>query len=176
MLYSDYSAYSIEDMPERWSIPLKKVRLEVEETVHYDVHSSTSSYEWSGSYPTDMGSVRFLPGFAAGQISMPHQLHCIESLQEQLRGSGPDFEKIDWAHTDHCLNYLRQWALCRADLTLEPGDFTHRDFDMDRQGISYECLDWHAVYDGLASDWDTWTTLWVRKRLDRFVLYNGSFK
>ncbi|KAJ6466554.1 hypothetical protein C8R47DRAFT_1153654 [Mycena vitilis] len=32
----------------------------------------------------------------------------------------------DWSRLQHCLNYLREAALCQADMTLETGDFTHK--------------------------------------------------
>ena len=53
----------------------------------------------------------------------------------------------DFARHQHCLNYLRQQALCHLDLTLEPGDFATRDFDVDRVWETHVCYDFEAVWD-----------------------------
>jgi hypothetical protein len=55
-------------------------------------------------------------------VAMFHQLHCLRLFQAALTGQN------DQGHAHHCLNYIRQWSLCQADLTLEAGDFTTQDF------------------------------------------------
>ena len=64
-----------------------------------------------------------------------------------------------WAHIHHvrhCLGYLRTSILCRPDLTLEPGDFTQRDFDVDWVGETHTCRDHSVIYDFLDKDFDDW--------------------
>jgi hypothetical protein len=38
-------------------------------------------------------------------------------------------------------------SLCASDLTLEPGDFTKRNFSDDPFGAIHECVDWTVAYD-----------------------------
>jgi hypothetical protein len=52
-------------------------------------------------------------------------------------------------HVQHCLGYLRALALCASDITLEPGDFTRRDFAAEGSGQTHECTDWSYVYDSI---------------------------
>ena len=64
-----------------------------------------------------------------------------------------------WAHIHHvrhCLGYLRTSILCRPDLTLEPGDFTQRDFDVDWVGETHSCRDHSVIYDFLDKNFDDW--------------------
>ncbi|KAE9388841.1 hypothetical protein BT96DRAFT_890325 [Gymnopus androsaceus JB14] len=72
-----------------------------------------------------------------------HSLHCVYSMQE-------DFDKPDHLHHPshhfiHCLMYFRQIFLCNADLTLEAGDFMHRNLTSDRMGQTRKCRDWSTV-------------------------------
>lgn len=145
--------------------------MEVEESVHYDVSSVTSDYEWSGMYRGGKDSVRIGPELHAAALPMSHQLHCVEALKDELKEGRGFYSSSQKAHTEHCANYLRQWALCRADLTLEPGDFTHRDFDLDRKGATHECLDWSSIYNGLDLDWNAWISFWTSHHLYKFVQF-----
>ena len=74
---------------------------------------------------------------------MFHQLHCLRSIVKKLAAldSGSTAVK-DFGHVEHCLNYLRQTLLCRADGHLESGDYTKQDFDVDRVGDTRVCRDW----------------------------------
>ena len=49
---------------------------------------------------------------------MFHQLHCVEKMRIFL--DNPNDTHVGFGHQQHCMNYLRQLFLCRADLTLEP--------------------------------------------------------
>ncbi|KAH9051170.1 hypothetical protein EDB83DRAFT_2206435, partial [Lactarius deliciosus] len=61
-------------------------------------------------------------------------------------------------HHQHCLNYLRQQALCHPDLTLEPGDFVRRKFGVDRVGQTHMCRDFDTAWDYNATrrNWLDW--------------------
>ena len=59
-------------------------------------------------------------------------------------------------HIHHCFNYLRQWTLCDADATLEPGDFEERDFGRARESGVRACLDWERVYGAVEGNWGEW--------------------
>jgi hypothetical protein len=64
------------------------------------------------------------------------------------------------SHLHHCLNYMRERALCQADLTLEPGDFTQRNFAQDRVGATHVCRDWNAVISKVDDNWNDWVSVW----------------
>jgi len=99
-------------------------------------------------------------------VSLYHQTHCLLNLHAQLAISSPssssppiiddDDRRPRYAHLQHCLNYLRQQALCHPDLTLEPGDFTKRDFDVDRQGETHVCRDFETAWDHNTLRWLEW--------------------
>ena len=59
-------------------------------------------------------------------------------------------------HIGHCLSYLRQNALCGADLALEPGNFEERDFEIDRVGATHTCKQWTGVYSTMNANHDYW--------------------
>jgi len=79
------------------------------------------------------GAARRREPDVCGVALPPNALHCLLNLHAQLSSSPPSITDDDngddgrggrprYAHLQHCLNYLRQQALCHPDLTLEPGD------------------------------------------------------
>lgn len=46
--------------------------------------------------------------------------------------------------------------MCAGNLTLEPGDFTKRNYTQERTGQTHVCRDWTAAYDALADNWVDW--------------------
>lgn len=164
------AAYSVEDFPERWSKPRPRVVMEVEESVHYGIESMASAYEWKELTPGN-APVRVGPNFNVAVLPLAHQLHCVEVFKDTLKRA-PSLSD-DWLHTQHCTNYLRQWAMCRADLTLERGDFAQRHFDWDRTGATHECHDWRGIYEGITADWNDWLSVWHKNDLNRLVPFLG---
>lgn len=73
------------------------------------------------------GLIRKGPDNRAFVVSMFHQLHCMTNFRHaflknsQLAASGA-------AHMGHCLKYIRQEIMCKADLTLEDYDFMSANF------------------------------------------------
>ncbi|KAN0129136.1 hypothetical protein V8E53_013007 [Lactarius tabidus] len=59
-------------------------------------------------------------------------------------------------HHQHCLNYLREQALCRPDLTLEPGDFASRNFEVDSVRQTHTCRDFETAWDYNTRSWLDW--------------------
>ncbi|KAK0214240.1 hypothetical protein EDD85DRAFT_943265 [Armillaria nabsnona] len=96
-----------------------------------------------------MGFTHLGPDNRLFLAEMFHELHCMRMLNLAFARSRVASE----AHNHHCLNYLRQQALCSADLTLEPGDFMERDFVLSRTGSMHVCHDWSAVYSIMADTW-----------------------
>jgi len=128
------------------------VKTFVEETRRYNLSTTEGKDEWAKSYPHGSGSYRLAADSRAVFLAMFHQLHCVETFGKQVIQTGQE----SWPHLQHCLNYLREMALCRPDLTLEPGDFTKRDFEMYRSPSLHVCRDWEVASDILTRNWLDW--------------------
>ncbi|KAI0828644.1 hypothetical protein BC628DRAFT_1409196 [Trametes gibbosa] len=78
-------------------------------------------------------------------ISMVHELHCLDVLRVAFVANRTGAA----AHVAHCLRYLRQTVLCRADTTLEPdepglrgGRWEHAASGV---GAVHRCRDWTVL-------------------------------
>lgn len=163
---AQFQAYLAEDYPEYLPLPGRvdgdnngRVALTVEESVHFSLSRDDGESIWRASTPTGGGYVHLGAEMRLYSVAMFHQLHCIERLREALVGEG------DGHHTQHCLNYLRQFILCQPDLTLEEGNFMERNFEMEEDGHgdvrmpvgrTHMCSDWSVVYDAMEGNWDEW--------------------
>lgn len=94
-----------------------------------------------------------------------HNLHCLRSLRHYLdiaMVSNPDykFNTMDKGHVDHCLIYLRQIALCNADVTLEPAN--HKQVTPDGKvaetvtgvGVMHRCTDWSQIWEYMEDNFE----------------------
>lgn len=155
--------------PEAFSLEPTSVRLSVEESVHYALDAPETFEEWAQLQQRipGRGSVRIGSSHRSFILPMFHELHCIENLRDEVLGKGINRDKnmAGWGHVQHCANYLRQWTLCRADLTLERGDFAERNYTWDRQGATHQCRDWRAVFGAVHSDWESWVGYWYAEKL-----------
>jgi len=125
----------------------------IEESVHYSITNPEAMDEWLYNSPFGTGSVRVGPNNRGFFISMFHKLHCLRLMRTAL-ASEPKPGMVE--HSFHCLNYLRESALCASDTTLEPGDFMQREFTFDRIGAAHVCRDWDAVYEEVRINWLEW--------------------
>ncbi|TFK23511.1 hypothetical protein FA15DRAFT_642388 [Coprinopsis marcescibilis] len=148
---NDYYSYQGHDYPETLPLPLGRldnVLLTVEETRHYSLSGNWSDAQWESLPPKSGGFLSLGPDDRFFLVSMFHQLHCLRffnwAFDAKFEGLYKSFAHK--GHNGHCLNYLRQVALCSADLTLESGDFEARNFEVDRVGSTHVCNDWSAVY------------------------------
>ncbi|KJA18980.1 hypothetical protein HYPSUDRAFT_44660 [Hypholoma sublateritium FD-334 SS-4] len=160
--------------PEAWPLELASVRVDVEESVHYALDSPRGFEEWSVMQQNipGRGSVRLGSDRRAVILPMFHELHCVQSLWSGILGKGDarDRDSSNWDHhINHCLSYLRHWTLCRADMTLERGDFAQRNFTRDRIGAIHQCRDWRAVYNAAYSDWEPWVAYWISENLSNNI-------
>ena len=125
----------------------------VKETVHYSLTEPEARDEWLYNSPAGTGLVRLGPDHCTFVVSMFHQLHCLRNFHKAfINSTGNGLRR----HVQHCFNFLRQGALCQADLTLEPGDFMSHNFTEDWLGATHLCRDWAAVYDKLEANWIEW--------------------
>lgn len=130
------------------------VRTTFEETVHFGFHDTeTSKREWYQQLPLGSVAVRQGPHNRLFAVAMFHELHCYRLMHQVL----VDRDKRALGHITHCVNYLRQLYLCRADITRESGDIVFaRNFTQERQGPARVCKDWRAVYDHMTTSWLEW--------------------
>jgi hypothetical protein len=143
--------------------PLKleqKVEMVVEESVHYVAGGGSGGkdeWEYQRGFGFD-GAARLGADNRTFAVSLYHQEHCLLYFHAQLtdRTTNGDDASGRFAHHQHCLNYLRQQALCHPDLTLEPGDFARRDFDVDRVGQRHVCRDFDRAWDYNTERWLEW--------------------
>ncbi|KIJ44343.1 hypothetical protein M422DRAFT_228437 [Sphaerobolus stellatus SS14] len=139
-----------EYMPLSTDLPIRS--MVVEESVHYRPLGRDSDAQWASISPGESGYLRLGPENRLFAVSMFHQLHC-------LRMINLGFSKAKIAspgHLQHCLNYLRQAALCSADITLEPGQFEEKDFTIERVGATHECRDWEIPYNMMDENFEIW--------------------
>ncbi|KAJ7736767.1 hypothetical protein DFH07DRAFT_842761 [Mycena maculata] len=123
----------------------------VEDTVRYRYPNIEASEEWESANPFGFGTYHWDDQLSLF-VTVFHQHHCIETFGQQLTRT----HKADWRHLQHCLNYMREMAMCHPDLTLERGDFTKRNFTTEHGGTLYVCRDLDPVYDLLKSNWREW--------------------
>ncbi|KAE9388889.1 hypothetical protein BT96DRAFT_1025266 [Gymnopus androsaceus JB14] len=141
------------------------VEIVVEESSHYSIMGPDAKTEWENHLPYSYGVVLLIgPHNRALYVTVAviHQVHCIQRWRSELANEGSP----DWHHTQHCLNYLREWILCQSDQTLEPGDFALRNFSTAREGATHICRDWRTVYDYMTEGGLKWK-LW-----DHFIIAN----
>lgn len=156
----------------------RKVEMVVEESVHFIAGGSGGQDEWEyqRGFGFD-GAARLGAKNRTFAVSLFHQEHCLLYFHTQLTdhritttttkdGSGGR----RFAHHQHCLNYLRQQALCHPDLTLEPGDFARRDFDVDRVGETHVCRDFDTAWDYNTERWLEWYHFLKESECDLFSL------
>jgi len=154
---SSYS-YVGGDYPRR--LPLTKslqpIAMTVEESAHYAFMGEEAPMEYLWTAPIGDNHVRLGPDHRFFAVAMFHQIHCLRGFRDAMEGKLPHGHHFE-GHLHHCLNYVRQWSLCSADTTLEPGDFTKRNFTIERTGATHTCLDWEPIYEDVADRWHEWS-------------------
>lgn len=143
--------------------------MQVEESVHYSLTDQEAYAEWLYTAPLGDNHIRLGPDMRAFAVAMFHELHCLRGIREALEGGLASLPVVQQEHIHHCFNYLRQWILCAADVTLEPGDFMTRNFTTERFGAKHICRDWEPVYDIVNVKWDEWDRFREAHDLPPFV-------
>jgi hypothetical protein len=123
---------------------MSNVYLNVENSVHYQLNSSTADAEWDAMIPPNGGIVHVGPD---GQPFMPsifHQLRCLNIIRKTYiaeETASEDFKSL----SRHCMNYLRQMIMCRANLRLEPVVDPFGAHAVNPWG-KLTCKDWRKAY------------------------------
>lgn len=144
------------DYPHNLPVERPKVRVTVEESVHYALDNKESAHEWLWTAPYGDNHIRLGPEMRSFAIAMFHQIHCLRGTRDALAKGWNKIGPYGQEHLHHCFNYIRQWTLCDADLTLEPGDFTKRNFTTERFGATHTCTDWQPIYEMTNDRWFKW--------------------
>ncbi|RDX57168.1 hypothetical protein OH76DRAFT_1476613 [Lentinus brumalis] len=156
----DYS-WRGHDFPEHLPLPfeVERVPVTIEESVHYPPLGAPTDQEWLSIASPSYGYIRLGPEDRTFVITMFHELHCLRMINRAL--SKMPGATVD--HIKHCLNYIRQGILCEPDLTLEPGNFEERDFEVERIGGTHMCLNWDPLYEWVDDNYYGWInrTGWV---------------
>lgn len=126
----------------QWNLgELGNVKMLVEKTNHYALDSEVGAAQWAALVPPDGGVIR-IPGVEMPlTISMFHQLRCLDNIRTALVQN----QTFPGPVTTHCMNYIRQMILCRADLYLENVRDTKALHVVDMMG-ERTCKDWTKVY------------------------------
>jgi Mycotoxin biosynthesis protein UstYa len=112
----------------------------IEPTKHYQLSGHDADAEWAALAPND-GIIHLGPHRQPYSISLFHQLRCLDIIRRDVVGSlPPERNKL----SGHCLNYMRQMVLCRADLALDP--VLGREFEVEVHAETNQCVDWRRVY------------------------------
>ncbi|PPQ94168.1 hypothetical protein CVT25_003753 [Psilocybe cyanescens] len=148
-------------MPKTWDIgQLDTVLMNVENTVRYQL-VKTGDDDWNRSLPSGGGLIHLGENQEVYSISMFHQLRCLDIIRtEFINRMASDGEATPGALTQHCMNYLRQMVLCRANLRLESCRNAHGP-RISVADITHTCSDWSAVY---AAAEENYQTFMNRKR------------
>ena len=95
--------------------------------------------------PAGDGFIHLGPHDRRFGVTMFHQLQCLDVIRQALTDTqGGDANEL----IHHCMNYLRQMALCHSHTALESvrADKPPKIVDLTRS--MYECRDWTALYKG----------------------------
>ncbi|PPQ89964.1 hypothetical protein CVT25_009604 [Psilocybe cyanescens] len=145
------------DHPKRLPIKEKLVKTVVQESVHFDLIAPESEAEWLWTASVGDGHIRLGKEKRMFAVAMFHELHCLRAIRNVMEKGWDTFSKPRQGHILHCYNYLRQYTLCSADATLEPGDFTKRNFTTERFGATHTCVDWEPSYKMAEEKWAEWS-------------------
>ncbi|ATY66303.1 hypothetical protein A9K55_001989 [Cordyceps militaris] len=123
---------------------------------HYGMEGIKATAEWNALRPPGKGFVFLGEERLAFDVSMWHQMHCLNHIRAVLV-NGDDGSD----HTEHCFHYLRQGILCAADTTLESGGTSMKLANGEEVatgvGTVHTCRDWRQIYDWMESQHKEWT-------------------
>ncbi|KAL1670466.1 hypothetical protein GGF50DRAFT_122496 [Schizophyllum commune] len=155
------------DYPETWDIgPLEEVHMPYENTVHYALDTPAGIEQWETMLPPGGGMLYFGTDKQPFSISVFHQLRCLDILRAELvvqfqHADEPPPEKQS-PLVNHCMNYIRQTVLCRADLTME----SIRGLNYSTSTVSdvtHVCQDHTAVFRAAEEIWKEYErTTWLK--------------
>jgi hypothetical protein len=144
LLTSGGVAYIGTDYPRTWDIGfLPPIRMNIESTKHYQLSGYNADGEWAALAPNN-GALYLGSHRQPFSISLFHQLRCLDIIRRDVAEVLPQEES---RLSRHCLNYMRQMVLCRADLAVDP--VMGRELEAEVRAETNQCVDWRRVYQKL---------------------------
>lgn len=145
--------------------PLSSVEMMFSESIRFssaaDNHGQESSdwHAYDGRDPKRwvFGHVWLGPYKSPFVPLVHHQLHCLRFVAESFDNlNHGQYGSLNDGHVQHCLNYMRQTLLCRADDYLEYGDFMSQDFEFHRIKDTRVCKDRSQILTWVADENAKW--------------------
>jgi hypothetical protein len=119
----------------------------------YPAIGNATDIEWLTLTSTNIGWARLGPSRRLFQPSFFHEQHCLRQIVLGLN----HVPNAPISHVRHCLQYLRQMALCQSDLTLEPVSGNPEDiFEWDTSAGSHKCKDWTLPMEKMEQNLREW--------------------
>lgn len=119
----------------------------VENSVHYAIDTPLGIAEWNSTLPSSGGMLYLGDDLHPFSISMFHQLRCLDIIRNEVVSQAKREKKVkSSALVHHCMNYIRQMILCRANLRLESVRRPSGQ-QVTVPYVTHTCNDWTAVYD-----------------------------
>ncbi|KAH9932592.1 uncharacterized protein B0H18DRAFT_31175 [Fomitopsis serialis] len=129
-----------DDFPKTFPVDAGPVQTTFEESVRYSLSAPEAEDEWLWTAPlVGDNHVRLGPEKRMFAVPMFHELHCLRNIRSAMVDGLDSMGPVGQGHIHHCFNYLRQWTLCEADVSLEPGDFEEKAFIREREGATRVC-------------------------------------
>jgi Mycotoxin biosynthesis protein UstYa len=163
-------AYISPDHPRTWDVgPLPPIRMYIEPTKHYPLSGPNADAEWAALTPHN-GIIHLGPHRQPYSISLFHQLRCLDIIRRDIVGSlPPEGNKL----SRHCLNYMRQMVLCRADLAVDP--ILGRDLGAEVHADTNQCVDWRRVYRELEKNQQEYVQGSTEEHVSRFFVCTNGY-
>lgn len=152
------TGYRGDDYPRTWPLPpLRTAHLSHEDSLHYALDTELGIAEWNATLPKGGAVLRLGPDHRPFTLSMFHQLRCLNIIRDTLvtlyhdRSADVGPRRVRLA--EHCMNYLRQTVICRADLRLE-NVRASVGAQVTVSDITHTCKDWTAVYRAVEDNYE----------------------
>ncbi|KAK0511063.1 hypothetical protein JMJ35_006615 [Cladonia borealis] len=134
--------------------PSHKIALEFNKT--FTESSAQADRAWKDVMPPEGGFFDYpSPGEGRATFSVYHQMHCLNGIRKsywtfvEAALSGRVLRKDEIghmaapAHVQHCIDFLRQSLMCKADTTIEIRD--EAIMGVKGFGVRHECVDWDRL-------------------------------
>ncbi|KAG9222287.1 hypothetical protein CCMSSC00406_0006584 [Pleurotus cornucopiae] len=128
------------------AVALPEVYMNMENSVHYAFNTPEGAREWNASLPPNADRLRIGDSPQLFTISLFHQLRCLDIIRNGIavfRSSKTPDPPDALVH--HCMNYIRQMIMCRANTDLE----SVRSHVGPRVAVSettHRCRDWTRTF------------------------------
>jgi len=147
-----------------YPLALPNILVTMEYTENYAIYGSQANAEWVATTPKANGYIHVGKENRFMSLAFGHEMHCIRILRMAI--AYPLHPDANTQHANHCLNYLRMYALCNPDLTLEKFDLLEGKVTFNKLGATHICRDWRLVYDELSRALREWAAFKGRNYTD----------